>query len=256
MSTELATITESTTLAAPDYIPVAGAENLNPDDFSLPMLKLVQPQTTEDGAEKHPGEYLKTDTGDFIDSPRALIIGIQKTRVLFPSAYEAGNDPLCRSDDAVGPRAEYVNQIVNGESIPPLCANCEFSRWNNDQRPPCQLAENWAAILDSGDIAILRLSGTSARTSSTLKNIMRANVAGRRPTYVQFGSTFKRTDKGQFYVATVAQLRDAVPETSLDLARQLRGLNLAARAADDQAAPAAAASDSFNGAPLTDDIPF
>lgn len=255
MSTEL-TVSEPQRLAPADFIPVAGAENLNPDDFSLPMLKLVQPQTTIEGAEKHPGQYAKTDTGEFFDQPRALVIGIQKTRVLFPAGYEAGNEPLCRSDDAVGPRPEYINAIVNEEVIPPLCANCEFSRWVGDQRPPCQLAENWALILDSGDIAILRLGGTSARTSSTLKNIMRANVAGKRPTYVQFGSLFKRTDKGQFYVATVTNIKERPPESTLELAAQLRGINLAARASDEQPSNPSPNSDGYDGAPLTEDIPF
>ena len=255
MNTDIA-ISENRDLAPADYVPVAGAENLTPDDFSLPTLKLVQAQTTTDDALKHLGEYVKTDTGDYFSSPRALIVGIQKSRILFPEYGADDKDPLCRSDNALSPRQEFIGAAVMNELIPALCAECEFSRWGEGgAAPPCSLSENWAAILDGGEIVILRLRGASARARGMLKNIMRANKLARRSTYVQLGSTFKRSDKGQFYVATVAALKDRPPAESLDLAAQLAGLNLAARAADEQAQPAGN-DDDWTPPASEDEIPF
>lgn len=246
-----------------DYVPVAGYEGLDPDDFSLPTLKLVQAQTTLEGAEKHQGEYVKTDTVDYFKDPQALIVGIQKSRIMFPSEYGgAASDPLCRSDDSYRARNEYIGTDVEGVEIPPACADCPFSKWTDNQAPRCTLSENWAAILDTQDIVILRLKGTSAAASKILKNMMRANRLKRRSTYVQLGSTFTRSDKGQYYVATVKSRTETPPIDSLDLARELASVNLAARAADEapepRPAPASAGHTDWDDQPPTDgdDLPF
>lgn len=256
-SQELTTTQSNTELAAwGEYVPVAGAENLSPDDFSLPTLKLVQPNTQSDDAIKHLGHYVQTDTGTFHEAPRALIVGIQKSRILFPTAYAADNKPLCRSDNAVTPRPEFIGQDVfdDGGNIPDTCAECPFSQWGPDgEAPACSLSENWAAILDTGDIVILRLKGTSAAASKMLKNIMRANKLKKRPTYVQLGSKFERTDKGQYYVTTLAAAAAVPPATVLELARDLAGINLAARAADETPEPQAEIGPD---GPNTEELPF
>src|SRR3990167_3901618 len=190
MSNQLVPQAEQALTVSEGYIPVAGYENLNPDDFSLPTLKLVQAQTTIDGSMQHLGQYVKTDTGEFFENPAALIIGIAKSRIMFPTEYNGkGSEPLCRSDNALFPRTEFVNRRVEGLYIPESCADCPFSHFPDDGgAPPCSLSENWAAILDSGDIAIIRFKGASTRASGMLKNIMRANRMKQRPTYVRLGS--------------------------------------------------------------------
>lgn len=224
---------------APDYVPVAGFEQLPPDDFSLPTLKLVQPQTSNEGAEKHPGEYLKTDTGDYFAAPNVLIVGIAKTRIMFPDEYAADSKAICRSDDGVSPRSEFIGQEINGVEIQGDCATCPFSQWGEDAPPACSLTDNWAAILPTGDPAILRLRGSSAKTSAMLKNIMRANRMKGKATHIKLGSIFTRTTKGQFYVATVTPAAEAIAPEALGTAKMLAGVNLAARAAvEEQEAPA------------------
>lgn len=226
----------------PDYVPVAGYEGLDPDDFSLPTLKLVQAQTTTDGAEEHQGEYVKTDTQEFFKTPRLLVMGIQKSRIMFPAEYGgADSAPLCRSDDSTHPREEFVGSAPFDDSniIPEACSDCPFSKWGkNGDAPACTLSENYAGILDSGDIVILRLKGSSAKASTTLKNTMRANRFKGLNTYIQLASSFKKTEKGRFFVSTVTLLKESAPAESLDLLRQFAGLNLAARAADEAPEPA------------------
>lgn len=226
---------------AADYVPVAGFEQVPPDDFSLPTLKLVQAQTKNEGAQAHLGEYIKTDTGDYLKDPNVLVVGIAKTRIMFPDKYAADNKALCRSDNGNEARPEYIGTRVNGVTIEGFCQDCPFSQWPEDGKTPpaCSLADQWAVILPAGDPAILRLSGSSAKTSATLKNVMRANRFAGRATHVKLGSSFTRSDKGQFYVATVTPTKDAISPDALNTAKMLAGVNLAARAAvEEQEAPA------------------
>lgn len=225
----------STALAMADYVPVAGYETLNPDDFTIPTLKIVQPQSTMENADGHEGQYVKTDTEEYMPNPRLMIVGIAKSRIMFPPEYGgAQDDPLCRSDDAIHPRPEYVGEDYDLGPIPALCADCPYARFPDEGgAPPCTLSENWAGILDSADPIVLRLKGSSAKASGTLKNIMRANRVKRQITYVELSTVFKKTEKGKFYVATITPLKDTPPAEVLELARQFAGINLAARAADE-----------------------
>ena len=248
---------------APDYIPVAGYEQLDPDDFSLPTLKLVQAQTTADGAQAHLGQYYKTDTGEFYTDPAALIVAIAKSRIMFPTKYESDNQPLCRSDNAIQPRVEFFGAVIANQIIPESCAECPFTRFPDEGgAPPCSMSDNWAAILETGDIAIVRFKGASSKTSLMLKNLMRVNRMKRRPTYIRLGSKFERGDSGQYYVSTVVALREAPPPAVMELASQIAGLNLAARAVDEDLADARArhqrSSSGFDEPPPVDDedLPF
>ena len=60
-----------------DYIPVAGIESLSPDDFSIPVMKLVQTNTDIDNADTLAGQWYRTDTGETSETVKALIIGNQ-----------------------------------------------------------------------------------------------------------------------------------------------------------------------------------
>lgn len=223
---------------AADYVPVAGFDQLSPDDFSLPTLKLVQAQTKNDGAPEHMGWYIKADTNDYLKSPNVLVVGIAQTRILFPATYAADNKALCRSDDAYAPRTEFMDTQVGNVIIPDNCAACPFALWDGSKPPACTLADNWAVILPNGDPAILRLSGSSAAASKNLKNIMRAKQFRKQPTHITLGSKFMRTDQGQYYVAVITPATDPLTPEALNTARMFAGVNLAARAAvEEQEAP-------------------
>ncbi len=111
MGNALATInSRSTAIEIPqDYVPVAGIENLNADDFTLPVMKLVQATTKNiDDIEHKVGKWYRTDTGETHDEPNLIMIGIAKQRVLFQSEYDGTGKPLCRSDNGKEPRHEYI----------------------------------------------------------------------------------------------------------------------------------------------------
>lgn len=258
MNTQLTKQNGNTAVSVPeDFIPVAGIENLSPDDFSIPVVKLVQSNTTISNVEQienYLGQWYRTDTGEFNETLKTLIVGIAKSRILFPTEYNGDGKALCRSDDSIAPRADHAPAVrympsnpktgrpasvsaMEGDNfdmtIPATCAECPLSQWGvNGEKPPCRLSDNWAALTEEGDPVLIRFGGSAAKISAKLRNLARAATAKRRPLYIELSSHFERGEIGQYYVPDVTLLKDALPADLLDTARAFTGLNLAARAAE------------------------
>lgn len=236
MNTELTTTQSNTALTTQDeYIPVAGLDQLDPGEFTLPTLKLTQAQSTQDKADEHLGQWYRRDTGEYLSAPAVLILGIAKSRVLFPPTYEgAKSEPLCKSDDAVKPRPEFFNSTPAGFSVTigDSCADCILSQWGENGEPPaCTISENWAALTASGDPVVIRLARSSAKASAQLKNMARAAKLKRKPLYIKLDSRKEVNDKGmKYYVPDVKAAGEPTAEL-LEMAAAFTGLNLAARAA-------------------------
>lgn len=254
MNTQLTKRNGNTAVTAPeDYIPVAGIDKLSPDDFSIPVVKLVQTNTGIDNADQYAGQWYRTDTGETCETLRVLIIGIQKSRILFPTEYSGDGKALCRSDDSIAPRAEHVGQPIYYQAgnekrhtliseaeggpydmaLPATCAECPLSQWGlNGEKPPCRLSDNWAALTNDGDPVLIRFGGSAAKISAKLRNLARAATAKKRPLYIELSSHFEKGEIGQYYVPDVTMIREPLPADILDIARAYVGLNLAARAAE------------------------
>jgi hypothetical protein len=149
-----------------DYVSVAGLDDLDPGEFTLPSLKLTQAQSTSEESIKHLGQWYRRDTSEYLVAPNVLILGIAKSRVLFPADYNGEkSDPLCKSDDAISPRVEFVGTRPDGfsDEIAALCADCPLSQWGPDgEAPACTLSENWAALTENGDPVVIRLSRSAS----------------------------------------------------------------------------------------------
>jgi hypothetical protein len=241
---------------AAEYVPVAGIGDLSPDDFSIPILKLIQSNTRIDDADKHAGEWYRSDTGEILTAPQALIIGIAKSRVLFPSDYTGDGVTLCRSDDGRAPRADFIGQMIyfmpgtekrraivseatadtndhHNLVIPTACAACPLSQWGEEGgRPPCRLSDNWAALLDEGDPALIRFGGSAAKISAKLRNLARAATAKRKPLYIALRAHFEKGDSGNYWVPDITPIKESPPADLIETAKAFMGLNLAARAVE------------------------
>ena len=235
---------------------MAGIENLPPDDFTIPVLKLIQSNTRIDDADKYAGKWYRSDTGEIITEPHALIIGIAKSRVLFPSDYDGSGDVLCRSDDGHMPRADLVGQMIyfmpgtekrraivseatadkddqHNMAIPAVCADCPLSQWGEDGgKPPCRLSDNWAALLDEGDPALIRFGGSAAKISAKLRNLARAATAKRKPLFIALSAHFEKGDSGNYWIPDITPIKDTPPADLIETAKAFMGLNLAARAVE------------------------
>ena len=258
MNAQLQTRNGNTAIAteAPaDYIPVAGLENLSPEDFSIPSMKLVQTNTKGiENVTEIAGQWYRTDTGEAVAEIDVLIIGIQKSRILFKSDYDGGETKaLCRSDDSITPRAEFigasVSYIAGSENrkaivspaegnqfdmvLPATCGICPLAQWGKHNEPPaCRLTDGWGALTPECDPVLLRFGGSSARVSEKLRNLARAAMMKRKPLYVKLSSHFEDKGKGQYYVPDIMLIKDAVPTDLIDTASAFIGLNLAARASE------------------------
>lgn len=237
-----AQIIEATTMAispAPQLpaVQIAGMEKLNPDDFTVPRLKLVQAQTKDDGAQDHLGQWYRRDTGTYIKNPRLLMVGVAKSRVLFEKPYTGKSDPLCRSDDSEMPRPEFrfKTLVVNGQSVDTtdLCEECLLSKWGeNNERPACDLTENFAFITDDGEPVVVSFSGSAAKVATQIKNLARVATIKHDPLYIELSSRLEKGRIGNYYVPVVTKIAD-VPPVLAQIANQYNGINLASRAADE-----------------------
>lgn len=231
-----------------DYVPVAGIENLSADDFSLPVLKLVQANSQIDNADQLIGQWYRTDTGEAIKNPNLIMIGIAKQRVLFASEYSGEGKALCKSDDGKAPRLDFIGQsldVVMGNekrstivsegpgdfTIGDDCATCPLSQWTNG-KPPCKLSDNWAAVTSDGDPVIVRFGGSAAKIGAKLRNLARAATYKRKPLYIALGSHLENGTSGNYYVPEILTATEPLSPELIDMAKAFGGVNLAARADD------------------------
>lgn len=216
-----------------DFVGIAGFENLTPEDFSLPRLVLVQLQHVHEGAEDHPGEWYRTDTNEHIANPKILIIGIAKSRAMFDNIeFDRTSTPICRSDDAIFPRQEFIGTQIDGFNIPNNCEACIFKDWTGTNPPYCQLADNWAGLTEDAAPIVFRLKGSGYKISKQLKTTARVTMAKREPLYISLGSQKQKGDSGVFYTPTFTLVREPVPSEIVEMALAMNGVNLAARAAE------------------------
>lgn len=243
------TIRNNTAIEIPqDYVPVAGIDQLGPDDFSLPVLKLVQVNSQIDNADQLVGQWYRTDTGEAIERPHLLMIGIAKQRVLFASAYNGEGKALCKSDDGKSPRVDFIGQsldVVEGNEkrativadgpgnfvIGVDCSICPLSQWTNG-KPPCKLSDNWAAVTNDGDPVIVRFGGSAAKIGAKLRNLARASTLKRRPLYISLGSHLENGTSGNYYVPDILPASEPLAPELIEMAKAFSGVNLAARADD------------------------
>lgn len=217
-----------------DYVGIAGFEQLTAEDFTLPRLVLVQAQHAHEGADKHMGEWYNTGSNEHIANPRILIIGIAKSRAMFSDQFSRDSKPICRSDNAIVPRHEFIGVAVRGDgyAIPHTCAECVFGTWTGDTPPECSIADNWAAITADLEPVVFALRGASYKVSKKLKTTARVAMAKRQALYIELGSQRESSDTGTYYVPTFTLVREAVPAEMLEMASAMNGVNLASRAAE------------------------
>lgn len=214
---------------------VDGVDQLGREDMSIPRLVLVQAQSDVPDADQHLGAFYNSLTGEFKKPVTAVLLAVGMGRVAFPRKYDRASEPLCGSDDAIHPRAEYVNRNVQDsllliESyIPEVCADCAFAQFGpNGETPMC--AKNYIYFMldvESGLPFIAQMQRTATKTAKQINTI--AKMIGRKRLLV-LSSKKVQSDTGSYY-EPVFTAGDATSPDLLALAYQLtRDLgNMAAR---------------------------
>jgi len=185
---------------------VAGVDVFGRDDLQIPRLTLVQAQHQEIPDHlKHVGEWYNNLTGEFHATVSAVLLSVAKGRTAFPREFSRDSEPLCVSDDAVTPRAEYIGRTVfdsdneiQHEIDGSPCVECPFEKFSaNGETPLC--AKNFSyAMLDaeSGLPFVIRAQRTAIGAARQLNTI--ARTLGRRKLIV-IASREVKSDTGTYF---------------------------------------------------------
>lgn len=136
---------------------------------SHPMITLTPPIAAT--KERPAGEFFHSDTEKSTPSLEVVILFMRETRALFE---DGSNDPICRSDDGKVPARDMpvweMNEVTFKKAgtvtVPPhpqTCAACPFSEWDGPNPPLC--GNSYLLLVDrgNGDLAQLRVKGTSIK---------------------------------------------------------------------------------------------
>ena len=257
-------------LAINDNERVVGTELLAREDVSLPRLVLVQAQHSDiPNNLQHVGEWYNTVTGEYHTQFSALVIAVAKQRVAFPREFSRDSEPVCGSDDAIQPRAEYLGTTVSDPKlgldwvIQGLCAECPLSQFGpNGETPFCTFSFNYAMLGDDGIPFVMRAQRTGIAAARAM-NLMVKSV-GRR-FMVRLTSKEVKGNEGTYREPVFSKAERTPPEL-LAFAAELGALgNLASRAEPDAKFDASASNGREGHYPdendpsnwvKDDDIPF
>ena len=156
---EMATTAASPVVAIQDPAET-GLEELEPGDFVVPVVSIVQEKSTIAGRAplvEEIGKLYNPVTACVADSILVIPMVFVKTRLMMPLEFEPGNKPTCGSLDFKVPSKVFEN---TGDSEYPEiqrgpCSTCQFSRWgikkSGTPKPP-QCWEVWNFLFVSEDL--------------------------------------------------------------------------------------------------------
>ena len=132
------------------------------------MISLTAPIAAT--REKPAGEFFHSDTEVSEAALSVVILSVREERVMFE---EGSKEPVCRSFDGKVPVADMplwdMEQVtlkhgpVAVMDFPGACNRCPFSEWLDGKAPPC--GNGYVLLVDrgDGDLAQLRVKGTSIK---------------------------------------------------------------------------------------------
>ena len=191
---------------------VDGVQALTSEDLQIPRLVLVQPthrNADVPGASDNHGKLYNDVTGEFAPMVNAVLLSEVKGRAAFDRKFDHDSEPMCASDDALMPRAEYigatlidsatnVQQTINEEG----CATCPFSQFMEIKgetiAPLCSKSYAYAMIdAETGVPFVMRAQRTGTSAAKRLNTI--ASTQGRRKQIVITSQRIE-TNSGSYFV--------------------------------------------------------
>jgi len=252
---------QSTDIVLPDDLDlsVAGEENLKTGDVGMPpRLRISSQNKPIEGTS--PGDIVNTLTGAIYDKVEFVpMVFLPTTRVMWPPNFDAGNIPLCVSDDG-----EYPLQDTTRATLPLLgpCSTCEFSQFGEDGTPPaCKNQRNFLvlALVEDREPAIITLQSTGIAAAKQLTAL--AKMAGLRKSIIM-ATRLVSGDKGTWWMPVFVigrKLAAGEIMTAVDFRDELKNLVITADLVDTNGATPASGDD--GPAPVLyddelDEVPF
>lgn len=165
-----------------------GTEDIAP---SFPVIKIVQPTSSMEGASKHGGEFYRTDTGEFYAHLDVVPLVQRETRALF----EEGHDlPSCLSVDGHVPLPNQPLWTDDPNGQPLNCdTDCPMSQWIDNEPPRCKLSYVVLCDLD-GELVQLRIGGKSMKP---WKNYVARRLRPRKLPLCSHNLTLKTVERNE-----------------------------------------------------------
>lgn len=177
---------------------------ISASDIKMPKIKLMQPTSQEVAKNKtKAGYFYNTITGESYEELNCTFLASTKSRIYWKKPFKRGEQPLCRSFDAINMEAGG-----KGEGN---CENCRFGRWDNipegENKPSCNLSYVWLGLVDQKEepfrIIVPGMSVSPTRDFLTNMTIMLMKTGNKIPLSffnVTLKSELKENEQGTFYV--------------------------------------------------------
>ena len=198
---------------------VQGTDALTREDLQIPHLVIVQAQSAEIPDNlKHIGQLFNNLTGEFYDEVTAVLLSEVKGRAAFDRTFSRDSEPLCASDDAIMPRAEYIGRSLTDSErdIEHIiddagCPSCPFSKFgNNGETPLCAKSFTYAMLDAMTHFPFLfRAQRTGMSAARQLTRI--AKTIGRQK-YIKISTREVKSDSGAYFVPVFSTNGDAETE--------------------------------------------
>ena len=195
----------------------SGYDALDPSDFVIPRLKIVQP-TSKEGT---PGTLRMNLTGEEFTELRIIAIKVEPGRVYWDRDSDSDR-PICRSfdghvpdpriEDPPSPRCMDVTVSKGGKQL--MQAACEMAMWGDDRaKPPCDQIYNMLCISADDDLPLWMTIGGTSITS--FKKFV-SSIALRRRALSEYETVISLEEcagkKGKYYVLKFATPKIVQPD--------------------------------------------
>lgn len=232
-----------------------GQTALDATDFVPPRVKILQPMSKETTGDARAGDWFNTLTSENygpalkvtpITPLKQRVFLVRKERVagvnmLLASAgledFAEDTDGLqCRSLDmfrGIGHPGDEL-WLDSGKG----CNECPLSKWTGNKPPPCTETYNVACVTDEGDLAIIGMSKSGAKTGKKWFSMLRLRPGAPWGRQYELTTTEQTNDLGRFWVPQVRLLPEVTPSdlmaTAAYWSRELTGKVIDVTPMDDE----------------------
>lgn len=215
-----------------------GSTDFDATDFVPPRVKILQPMSAETTGDARPGDWFNTLTQEnYGQVLRIVPITPLKQRVFLfradPSKTKRVNDALGRRGLSVLPEGEGLMcrslDTIRGLGAPgdelwadgeKGCRECPLAEWGDRKTPPiCTETYNIAGLSEEGDLTIVSMSKSSARTGKAWFSMLRLNDSAPWGQTYELTTVEERNDLGKFWTARVRRVGASATDLMAKAAR-------------------------------------
>lgn len=197
-----------------------GQQQVDAGDLILPRVKICQ-QMSQEVADKKAsaGDLWNTLTGEkYGTSLNFIPIITFKQRILLVrrerrEAIEAKLDSELSEGDGLKCRSYDMEQGIGEPGI--ACHTCPLSQWDGNAPPLCSETYNVAGLSEDGDVVILSMSKSGAKTGKRMFSMLRLQSGAPWKKVYTISTRQEKNDQGIFFVPDITVMAGEIPAPEL-----------------------------------------